>query len=165
MNRIFLVMVALAGSLCLAQTNDASKESPKFYKLDFVVKDVEGGKVITARNYSMIVESPWIGSHAQIRAGSKVPIGPNSNMIDIGTNIDCDRVTELENSLSFGLTAEVSSVLGETDPHPVIRQNRWSSVVIVPFKKPTVVFSSDDATTKRVLQLEVTATRKVDGGS
>jgi hypothetical protein len=158
-------MTALAGSLCMAQTNDAAKESPKFYKLDFVVKDMEGSKVITARNYSMIVKSPWEGFHSHIRAGSKVPIGPNSNMIDIGTNIDCDSLIELENSLSFALTAEVSSVLGETDPHPVIRQNKWSSIVIVPFKKPTVVFSSDDATTKRVLQLEVTATRKVDGGS
>jgi hypothetical protein len=162
MKRICLGMMALAGSLCMAQTNDASKEPPKFYKLDFVVKDVEGGKVITARNYSMIVESPMaVGSPSQIRAGSKAPIGPNSNMVDIGTSIDCSRVMELDSSLSFSLSVEVSSVLGEPDAHPVIRQNRWSSFVIVPFKKPTVVFSSDDNTTKRVLQLEVTATPRI----
>jgi hypothetical protein len=157
--------MALAGSLGMAQTSDAAKEMPKFYKLDFVVKDMEGGKVITARNYSVIVESPTMaGSMNQIRAGSKVTISTSpstSTTIDIGTNIECNRVMEMENSLSFQLIAEVSSVLGETDPHPVIRQNKWSSVVIVPFKKPTVVFSSDDATSKRVLQLEVTATPRI----
>lgn len=160
MNRICLVMVALAGSLCLAQTNDAAKEPPKFYKLDFVVKDLEGGKVIAARNYSMIVGSPW-GPLQSVRAGSKAPMGTNSNMIDIGTNIDCGNVRELENSLFFTLSVEVSSILGETDPHPIIRQNRWNSLVLVPFRKPTVVFSSDDATTRRVLQLEVTATPRI----
>jgi hypothetical protein len=42
-------------------------------------------------------------------------------------------------------------------PAPVIRQNRWSSNVVVPLKKPTLIFASDDATSKRQMQLELTA--------
>jgi hypothetical protein len=41
---------------------------------------------------------------------------------------------------------------------PTIRQNRWVSTVAVPLKKPTVIFSSDDLTSKRQMQLELTAT-------
>jgi hypothetical protein len=41
---------------------------------------------------------------------------------------------------------------------PVVRQNQWQAGVIVPLKKPTVVFSSDDLTTKRQMQVELTAT-------
>jgi hypothetical protein len=40
----------------------------------------------------------------------------------------------------------------------LIRQTKWSSNVIVPIGKPTVIFSSDDATTKGQMQLELTAT-------
>jgi hypothetical protein len=41
---------------------------------------------------------------------------------------------------------------------PVTRQNQWRSAVVIPVKKPTVVFSSDDVSSKRQLQLELTAT-------
>ncbi len=41
---------------------------------------------------------------------------------------------------------------------PTIRQNRWTSVTIVPLKKPTLLFSSDDPMSKRQMQLELTVT-------
>jgi hypothetical protein len=41
----------------------------------------------------------------------------------------------------------------------VVRQAKWSSIVLIPIRKgPTVIFSSDDPASKRQLQLEVTAT-------
>jgi hypothetical protein len=76
-------------------------------------------------------------------------------------NIDCRSVVEMESDLSMSITADVSGALQEaatSTPAPVIRNNRWTSTVVIPVRKPTVVFSSDDATTKRQLQLEVTAT-------
>jgi hypothetical protein len=67
--------------------------------------------------------------------------------------------TPVSGELSFHLSAEVSNVLSDgSSPRPIIRQNRWSSYVTVPIKKPTIVFSSDDNTTKHIMQLEVTAT-------
>jgi hypothetical protein len=150
----------MAAAMTWAQGAEAAKDPPKFYKLDLVVKEVEAGKVLTSKNYSVIISNT---NKTEIRAGSKVPVGgPTTyHMVDIGTNFDCVSVKEANDELSFYLVAEVSSLLQETDPNPVIRQNRWNSVVVVPLKKPTVVFSSDDNTTKRVLQVEVTATPRL----
>jgi hypothetical protein len=56
------------------------------------------------------------------------------------------------------VTAEVSSAAETTDaPAPVIRQVKWNSPVIVPLRKPTIIFSSDDPSSKRQMQLELTA--------
>ena len=89
-------------------------------------------------------------------------MGPtNNDTIGVGTDIDCRDVAESHDALSFHLVVGVSSLLQETDPHPVIRQNKWVSTVVVPLKKPTMVFSSDDNTTKRVMELEVTATPRL----
>lgn len=152
-----ICLLMLAASFCRAQ--EAVKEPPKFYRLDFIVKEMEAGKVLSAKNYSVIVST---GAQCEIRAGSRVPLGPtNVDTISAGTNIGCRDVAESHDELSFHLVAEVSSLLQETDPHPIIRQNKWESMVVVPLKKPTMVFSSDDNTTKRVMELEVTATPRL----
>ena len=151
--------LALAAAACFAQEPTPSK----FYKLDFVVKEVEGGKVLNTRSYSVTVAS---GRNCSIRTGGQVasptaPMGsaPQFNYRDVGVNIDCHHITEAANGLSLDVNADISSVLQEpTAPPPVTRQNRWSSTAIVPFKKPTLVFSSDDVNSKRQMQLELTAT-------
>jgi hypothetical protein len=52
----------------------------------------------------------------------------------------------------------VSSAAETPDaPAPVIRQVKWNAPVIVPLGKPTVIFSSDDPSSKRQMQLELTA--------
>ncbi len=140
-----------------------SAEPPKFYKLDFVVKEVEGGKVLNSRAYSMLASTE---GNSSLRTGSKVPApapsgGPPPNFIDVGTNIDCRAIKELQqHDLALFVTADISSTVHDPamPDYPVIRQNKWSSNVIVPLRKPTLIFSSDDATTKRQLQLELTAT-------
>jgi hypothetical protein len=40
----------------------------------------------------------------------------------------------------------------------LLRQNRWRSDVLVPLRKPTVIFSSDDPTSTHKMQVELTAT-------
>jgi hypothetical protein len=155
----FLALTLLAGT-CFAQ----NPELPKFYKLDFVVKEVEAAKVMNARSYSMTVSTDPPGVHSSMRTGSRVPFGNTGQVtfLDVGVNIDCSSVKAEQDQLSLTVTAEISSILQEsttpTGAHPIIRQNKWTSSVIVPIKKPTVIFSSDDATSKRQMQLELTAT-------
>lgn len=149
-----LIALTLACGFCAAQSGDTTKEAAKFYRLDFVVKDLDGSKLVSSRSYSMIVSNQAAG---QVRAGSKVSVTPGGTY-DVGTNVDCRGVRESQNDLSFQITVEVSSLSQDAGQIPVVRQNKWSSEVIVPLKKPTVMFSSDDVTTKHVLQLEVTAT-------
>jgi hypothetical protein len=155
-----------------AQTQDATKPPApqKFYKLEFVVKEVEGGKVLNARTYSTMAIADVIG-HPQIRAGGKVPYtldsktSPSFQYVDIGVNIDCNSIREVERGLTMNVIASITSM--PSDPAaptaalmtaPSIRSYTWGSVVILPLKKPTLIFSSDDPASKRQMQLELTAT-------
>ena len=85
-------------------------------------------------------------------------------MIDVGISFDCKSAALIGNNLVLDLAAEVTSYVpsgGENETlrvAPVIRQNRWSAPVIIAIRKPTTVFSSDDVSSKRKLQVELTAT-------
>ncbi|MGH9627454.1 MAG: hypothetical protein ACRD7E_03700 [Bryobacteraceae bacterium] len=170
-----LLVFAFAAGPGLAQEDKDKKvevakaatpaEQPKFYRLDFLVQEVEGGKIVNGRAYSMIVSTASGGPPASMRTGNRLPIqaGGNFQYFDVGVNIDCREVRELENRLSLTINADISSVVTgpestETTTAPVVRNTRWASGVIVPIKKPTIIFSSDDATSKRKMQLELTAT-------
>jgi hypothetical protein len=160
-----LPAVTLLAAVCFG----ADAVPSKFYKLDFVVKEVEGSKVLNARSYAMTVSEDKLNEHSMIRAGSKVPYstsadGSQYSYLDLGVSIDCYHVTEMHDTMSLVIKADVSSIVQEPAPtsavmrQPVVRQNQWQAGVVVPIKKPTVVFSSDDLTTKRQMQVELTAT-------
>lgn len=164
LNTRYLLTLALLGGTCFAQTPESPKEPARFYKLDFVVKELDGNRLVNARTYSTTASTEERFNCA-IRTGSKVPVGaPGASVthdVDVGVSIDCRSLKEIRNELSMAVTADITSMAQEstTSPgYPVIRQNRWSSNVIVPMKKPTVIFSSDDTTTKHQLQVELTAT-------
>lgn len=152
------MVLALAAGACLG--DDAPE---KFYKLEFVVKEVDGAKVLNSRNYSMVVAAG--NRHNAIRVGSQVKWTENfHNSIqnlatDIGVSIDAEAVKEIENRLTLFVTVDLSTVQGDSasGAAPVIRHNKWSSTVAVPFKKPTVVFASDALNTKSQMQFEITA--------
>jgi hypothetical protein len=129
----------------------------KFYKLDFVVKEVDGAKILNSRAYSMTSSDENVKN--SVRAGSKVAWSNKTQYMDVGVSLDVLAIKEIQNRLSFRLVAEISSIPGDSSQEnaPVIRQNRWDSVVLVPFKKPTIVFSSDNLDAKSQLQIEVTA--------
>ena len=145
---------------------------PRYYHLVFVVKEIEGGKVINSRDYGMSIGTvPEFGmnhNNRSIRSGTKVPVENEqgkSNYIDTGISIDCRSVMDVGGKLEMDVSAEVSSVVnpkmdGATGARgmPMILQNKWNSQVLVALGKPTVLFSSDEVTSKRTLELELTAT-------
>src|SRR5712691_8359017 len=91
----FLALALMAGT-SFAQ----NPEPPKFYKLDFVVKEVEGTKVLNARSYSITVSTDASSPHSSIRTGSKVPTPTGTTgqftFIDLGVNIDCGPVKAVQ---------------------------------------------------------------------
>jgi hypothetical protein len=98
---------------------------------------------------------------ATIRAGGRVPVtsGSGTNFFDLGVNIDARDLRESPTDISVQLSIDISTIAQENaSAQPVVRQNRWSGLVLVAPKKPTVVFASDDITSKRQFQLEMTAT-------
>jgi hypothetical protein len=170
----FLAMASTAG---LAQTPEKGTETQKFYKLEFTIKEVEAGKVLNSRSYSVIAVHDARAKGVSIRAGTKIPVnvgpansgvGGNFSFFDIGVNIDCQVMAEVDGRLSLSVNGDISSMpttaettgqaAGGASGPPTIRQNRWVSVVTIPLRKPTLVFASDDMVSKRQMQMEVTAT-------
>jgi hypothetical protein len=143
--------------------NTARLQTGPFYHLDFVVKEVDGNKVLNSRAYSTSIRESGRNS---IRAGARVPMpsGPNAfQYMDLGANFDCGRVQEVDGKLALNVTAELSSIApndqeGSAKTQPVIRQNKWDADVIVPLGKTTTIFSSDDVSSKNKMQVELTAT-------
>ena len=150
-----------------------------FYHLHFAVAEVDAtGKVTNTRGYEETIATTDGGQpigDQQIKTGSRVPIvtgsyGANSNpantqfqYIDLGVNLDVRDAREHGDKLGMRLKAEISSIARQTEVagmgEPVIRQNTWDSIVMIPVGKPTVVFSSDDLDTKGKMQVELTATK------
>lgn len=158
-NKIFLSLM-FATSAALAQAPDTTPA----YRLEFNIKELEGGKVISSRQYSVNTAVDKRNLKTSLRTGSKVPIpfgeAGQTTYLDVGVNIDCFEPQVKGQQMSFTMTAEVSSIAQDTSAPrtaPFVRQNRWSSEVVLPIQKPTIVFSSDDLTTKRQMQMEVTA--------
>jgi hypothetical protein len=165
---ICLVLALTAGSARLFAQQDAQKSSnpaPQFYRLLFTVQEVgESGKITNSRVYSTSITNDHNFEH--IRTGTRVPVKTNDKgeiqYLDIGVNIDCGDAREMDGKLALGVTTEISSLAAETgnsNPTPVLRQNRWQASVLVPIGKPSVIFSSDDLQGKGKVQVELTATR------
>jgi hypothetical protein len=151
------LLLLIAASLCFAQTEE--KPGPKYYRLDFVVKELESGKVQNAKTYS-IYANTLSGGKAMVRSGGKVAVSTSANQytyLDVGVNIDCRLQFETSTELGLQVAAEISN-LTQATPAPVIDQTKWDSNVVVALKKPTTIFSSESPASKRTTQLELTVT-------
>lgn len=177
---IVLGLAGLMSATCLAQNNASASEkkssssqaaasaSKQFYRLNFVVQELENQRVINSRSYSTIMSEMGKSS---IRAGEKVPFSSSSGantqwqQIDVGVSIDCRGLEATPHNVSLDVKADISSVMespGANSPPPalpIIRNNQWESHVILPVKQPSVLFSSDDPASKRRMQLQLTVTR------
>src|SRR5438552_9793732 len=106
--------LAIAAGTCLGQVGDATK----FYKMEFVVKEVEGAKVVNSRSFFMTVpvEAPGqniLQGGGSIRTSSRVPtVTGNSSQytyLDVGVNIDCKTLHELQSEVSAYISADIST--------------------------------------------------------
>jgi len=188
MNRftVFLGCVLLAAtSLASAQSasetllkpgTPGAEASPKrCYALTYVLKELEGTKVINQRTYVLntFASNSSGGDWTRLRVGNRVPVFVHSqekgstnpvtdfNYIDIGVNID-NRLREAGDMLALEVTADISSVAGETTggvgPPPTVRQVKGTAASIISPGKPSVVFSADDPGSQHRFELQVTAT-------
>lgn len=152
-----------------ADAAKAAEPAAHYYHLELVVQELgTDGKPTNSRSYTTTV-STGTREMASIRTSSKIPIvtsegGSPSNIQyqyqNVGVNIDAQRAHEIGHELSLDLTADISTV-ADNDARlrvPIIRENRWQSVILIPIGKPTVVFTSDALDSKGSMQLVVTAT-------
>jgi hypothetical protein len=166
---LLILAVAATGS-SIAQTPAAAPV--KHYKADFVVQEIDaGGHVLNTRSFSSILATTNEGAPVEIRSGDRIPIRSSTDekgsevkfqYIDLGVNIDCQHVREVDQKLALSIRADVSSIPAGTDLKttlgPIIRGFKWNADVLISPGVPTTVFSSDDMSSKTKVQFEVTAT-------
>ncbi|MBV8710055.1 MAG: hypothetical protein JO028_22915 [Acidobacteriaceae bacterium] len=163
---LIVTFVAPDSSLAQATPDSSSKaastsQDKRFYKLDFTVKQIEAGKIINSRSYSVVLAGQ---RKASMRSGIRVPFKRDGNpdYLNVGLNIDCGDAVEVDGQLSLHIKAEMSSMAGSPENNsatlPALRQNQWESDVVFPLRKATTIFSSDDLASKQNVQLEILAT-------
>jgi len=179
MNRRIVVGLAklLVISLCWstpasrAQEQSASKTSSEAmekpaspYRLDFSVNEIEDGKKVNTRQYSMNLNAGNANA-VQVKIGTRVPVEAKQGefqYIDVGTNIWA-RLTEHDNSLLLEVRGEISNFAipdqANRNSMPLLRQLQINANTVVLLGKPMVVGSVDDPNSKRQFQLEVVTTR------
>jgi hypothetical protein len=156
------------------ETVSAPKVKPlQPYRLDFAFNEIEDGKVINSRHYSMNVTG---GGSNDIKIGTRVPVASSSGQpgqpaqfqyIDVGTSINVqlrERGDEFElvvrsDVSNIDLSIHAENVNFKLLDDPIIRQIRIEGDTLLVVGKPILVGSVDDPNSKRQFQLEATATK------
>jgi len=133
------------------------------YRLDFSLHELEDGKKINTRQYSMsLIEGvQW----QELKIGTRVPVEMKQGEVqylDVGTNISA-RLQEIKSVLDLEVHADLSNFAVPDQANkvamPVLRQLRISGATVVMTGKPVVIGVVDDPNSKRQFQLEVIATK------
>lgn len=187
LNRVFVFFVVFALALPLAAQEPAKPPRPRqVYRLDYVIAELEGGKRVDAKDYSMQIDND--NRLGKFRVGSRVPIAnsaganPTFQYMDVGVNIDANVRDETADSIGLRTIADVSSVViqraesarvrAENVPEnapvaevvidrqqPIVRHFRGESETLVPLGKQVTLFNVDEPNSKRAFQILVTATK------
>ena len=147
------------------------------YRLDYTIKELEDGKVVNSRSYSMVMQSAEERGRTmgELKTGTRIPIAtnvpkegsPQIQYIDVGINIQAQLyVLENSNLLLIG-NVEISTLPtgADTSPAgsfggaPVIRQIRTNTTSEVVAGKANQIASLDDPISKHRFQIEVTPTK------
>ena len=146
-----------------AEDNKAKAERPEkpvhAYRVDFSVNELENGKKINTRHYSMNLNS---GEWNQIKIGTRVPVPTSqTEALDVGTSINC-RLNESGEDLALQVHSDFSNFSSPDEQHstrPIIRQISISGSTVATSGKPVVIGAVDDPNSNRQFQLEATVTR------
>jgi hypothetical protein len=150
-----------------AQDSEASKAAAaeklvNAYRLDFSVNELEDGKKINTRQYSMNVNNE---DSNEIKIGTRVPVEGKQGefqYLDVGTNIWC-KLSERGGTIPLSVRAEISNFAmpeqQNQQTRPVLRQLSIRAATLAQLGKLMALGSVDDPNSKRQFQLEVTVTK------
>lgn len=166
-----LGMILCGGTLRVWSQDSGTKQPPEkqvsAYRLDFSINELDDGKKINTRHYSMNLTDD--DSSKELKIGTKVPVEAEQGKfqyVDVGTMILCRMIARPNslNSLSVQVKADISSFAlpdegARGGGQPLIRQMSISGGTLVVSDKPVIIGSVDDPNSKRQYQLEVTTTK------
>jgi len=148
-----------------AEEKAKSRPPIEQYHLEFSINELEDGKKINSRQYSMNLDT---NESDEIKIGTRVPVEVKEGefqYMDVGTNImarfgvNHDQTTELTVRAESSNFATEPSAGEKRDVHPLVRQLKMGGTVLLPVSKPVVISSADDPNSRRQFQLEVTVTK------
>ena len=160
--RIALACIVVAAVSAFGQ--ESKEDTHSRYKLEFVLKQLDHGKIISTHNYTIAAEAN--SGNSQIRTGNRVPIDTGTDKgltyIDVGFNCDA-RIEKPTSGNAVGLDVvwDLSTMPGSTGSEKLIRQTRVRSTPLVPFGKGTLVGSVDDINSGQQFELDVTVTPEI----
>ncbi|MGH9516278.1 MAG: hypothetical protein ACRD3P_11445 [Terriglobales bacterium] len=134
------------------------------YRLDFSMSELENGKKINSRHYSMNLTA---GSANEVKIGTRVPVatgGSGWQYMDVGTNIWAN-LRESAEDLQLDVRSDVSNLdMDSAHDHnvvsaPIVRQIKINGSTLLITGKPIIIGTMDDPNSNREFQLEVIATK------
>jgi hypothetical protein len=140
-----------------------------FFKLAFVIYELEDGKRTNQRDYMMIGKTN--NQPSSVRIGTRVPIyteeGKKVTYVDAGLTLRCNLMEQADRRLQADCDIEISSFIrpeqlagsGNDGSAPVQRTTRTSSWALLTLGKSTVLATVDDINSTKRMQVELTATR------
>jgi hypothetical protein len=174
--RVWLIVAVLAlGGLKASHAQEANQPASEdnkakagrpdkpmhSYRIDVSINELEDGKKINTRQYSLYQNS---GSWTQVKISSRVSVStPQTPLetMEVGTTINCT-LTESGEDIALHVHGDFSNLMSPDDQHsarPVVRQMSINSSVVVALGKPSLVGVVDDPNSNRQFQLEATVTR------
>jgi len=153
-----------AGSTPTRTTDAKAPIPPSAYRLDYSIHELEDGRKINTRHYSLNVNE---NDANELKIGTRVPVevkAGETEYIDVGTSLNGRTQVGRDAQVKIFVRVDMSNfALPEQadghDRHPLIRQLRISGSTVVEFGKPTVMGVVDDPNSKRQFQLELTVTK------
>jgi hypothetical protein len=161
------------------QTENSAEEKPKDdnaksrppigqYHLDISIHELEDGKKVNSRQYSLDLDS---NDSNEVKIGTRVPVEVKEGelqYLDVGTSIFA-RIGEKRDQTELSVRVENSSFAMDSnsqDPraqhenlHPAIRQLKMGGTVLLPLTRPVIIATAADPNSRREYQLEVTVTK------
>lgn len=166
-----LLVISMCWSVPVSRAQDQTSSKPateavtkaaSAYRLDFSVNEMDEGKKVNTRQYSLNLNADDAN---EIKIGTRVPVEAKQGefqYIDVGTRI-WSRVKERDNGLLLEVRSEISNFAVPDQPEknrmPLLRQLAINASTVVVPGKPMVVGSVDDPNSKHQFQLEVVATK------
>ena len=141
------------------------------YRLDYTIKEMDDGKVVNTRTYSMVMQSSEERgrSFGEVKTGTRVPMlsavpkegSPQIQYIDVGINITAQLYLLESSNLLLSGNVEISTLADSTGPAgaPIIRQVRCNTTGETVPGKPNQIASLDDPISKHRYVIEVVPTK------
>lgn len=145
-----------------------------FFKLAFVMYELDDGKRINQRDYMMIGRTD--NQPSSIRVATKVPITTlekgdekQYTYTDVGLRINCFIKEQVDRRLQLHCDIEISSFIRPEQianstgnaglAAPFLRTMRTESWALLTLGKPAILTTVDDINSSKRMQIEVTATK------